>query len=279
MDKQELYVAASRTRGETHLYATPEIQFDREEFAPGSPHLREGIPHIAEASERDRARLAAHEVALRSGLLRLPSEELADRYEEMWGAAADEARIANPRGRIEERIAEGREYLRENEIERGELLLNPEGGERLDRLETNARIASKQISRLEARLAELPAAGDSARRDLAVADRVLAERQQMAGVGSRLDPPTYITKELGERPSDPHKRELWDRGVTEIEGYRQRSGVSDPDKALGDKAKHGFERARQAAARQRLERIQRRLGRERQLSRSLERGMSLGIGR
>jgi conjugative relaxase-like TrwC/TraI family protein len=44
MDKQELYVAASRSREETFIYATPEIQAYREEIAPESPHLREGIP-------------------------------------------------------------------------------------------------------------------------------------------------------------------------------------------------------------------------------------------
>ncbi len=55
MDKQELYVATSRSHEETHLYATPEIQVHRKEIAPRSVYLREGIPHIAEASERDRA--------------------------------------------------------------------------------------------------------------------------------------------------------------------------------------------------------------------------------
>jgi hypothetical protein len=53
MDKQELYVAASRSREETFIYATPEIQTHREEIAPESPYPREGIPHIAEAAEHD----------------------------------------------------------------------------------------------------------------------------------------------------------------------------------------------------------------------------------
>ena len=38
MDRQEFYVAASRTREETYFYATLEVQFDREEVAPCSPH-------------------------------------------------------------------------------------------------------------------------------------------------------------------------------------------------------------------------------------------------
>ena len=59
-------------RGETFLYATPEVQAEREEIAPASPHLREGLPHIAEASERDRAQSAAHESA-QIGRCPLPS--------------------------------------------------------------------------------------------------------------------------------------------------------------------------------------------------------------
>ena len=42
MDKQELYVAASRSREETFIYVTPEIQAHREEIAPDSPPLARG---------------------------------------------------------------------------------------------------------------------------------------------------------------------------------------------------------------------------------------------
>ena len=58
MDKQELYVAASRSREETYLYATPEIQAEREEIAPRLGRARSrALAHIAEAAERDRAQL------------------------------------------------------------------------------------------------------------------------------------------------------------------------------------------------------------------------------
>ncbi len=81
-DKQEMYVATSRTREETYLYATPEIQVERNEFAPAAPE-REPIAHIAEAAARDRAQTAAHDEALRAELAKLPSEELAARRAEM----------------------------------------------------------------------------------------------------------------------------------------------------------------------------------------------------
>lgn len=79
MDRQEFYVAASRSREETWFYATPEIQVEREEYVPRSPHLREGLEHIAEAAERNGAQVSAHDQAMRSALGKLPSEELARR--------------------------------------------------------------------------------------------------------------------------------------------------------------------------------------------------------
>lgn len=48
MDKQELYVAASRSRGETFIYATPEVQTHREEIAPVSDGSRDALPHLAQ---------------------------------------------------------------------------------------------------------------------------------------------------------------------------------------------------------------------------------------
>lgn len=74
MDKQEIYVATSRARGETHIYATPEIQEHRQEFASRSEYLRKGIPHIAEAAQRDGSQVAAHDLA---ELRALPDGELA----------------------------------------------------------------------------------------------------------------------------------------------------------------------------------------------------------
>src|SRR5258705_9373537 len=104
MDKQELYVAASRSREETFIYATPEIQTHREEIAPESPHLREGIPHIAEAAERDRSQLAAHDEALRSRFSGLPTEELVARRAGLSNAASCEASAERQRSNTQERI-------------------------------------------------------------------------------------------------------------------------------------------------------------------------------
>src|SRR4029077_13915966 len=112
-----------------------------------------------------------------------------------------------------------------------------------------------------AELSGMPAVGDAARREFAVADQVLAERRALAITAARLSPPPYSGSELGERPSDPAKRKEWDRGVAQIEGYRQQNGVKDPSRAFGPKAKQGAERARQEQALRRLRQTQRALGR------------------
>ena len=91
MDRQELYVATSRSREETYLYATPEVQAERSEYAPKPPE-RDAIAHIAEAAERDRAQTAAHDEALRSELRRLPTQEIAARRRELDTPARIEAR-------------------------------------------------------------------------------------------------------------------------------------------------------------------------------------------
>lgn len=140
--------------------------------------------------------------------------------EELAQAAHAEARVANPRGRLEDRIEELRDARTQLEAEhRTETVLHPKGSEALGRIRVNERILDQQLARNEAELTQMPEVGDSARRELAVAEGVLAERCEMAILAARLDPPAYVRNELGERPSDPAKQKTWDRGVSQIEGY------------------------------------------------------------
>lgn len=118
--------------------------------------------------------------------------------------------------------------------------------------------------------------GNAARQELALVDRVLAERRQMAITAAGISPPPYITKELGERPRDPAKARAWDRGVSQIEGYRQSHGVTDQDSALGTRRSAELERG---AALRRLAEVQRALGLGQHASRVHQLGRGLGIGR
>ncbi len=80
----------------------------------------------------------------------------------------------------------------------------------IDAYETASR---RGTTRLEAEARAVPAPGQSARQELAVADQVLAQRRQLAITAARVAPPPYISKERGERPSDPAKRKAWIAGL------------------------------------------------------------------
>ena len=246
MDRQEFYVAASRSREETYFYATPEVQLEREEYAPRSPNLREGSEHIAEAAERDRAQVAAHDEALRSSLGHLPTEELVRRRDALRSEAGAERQNQEAARHLDERIEEFRG------------LRDTGGG---------------LIERLRAERAELPPVEHRARAEVAVIDHLLAERERVAFTAARISPPDYITAELGERPSNPQKREAWDRAVRGIEGYRQRHGIGDRDNALGLQPKSGTDRASWQVEQRRLCQSQRELGREPALHRGIEMGL------
>ena len=183
MDKQELYVAASRAREETHLYATPEIEVHREEIAPASPYLREGIPHIAEASERDRAQLAAHDQALASKFSGLPTEELAARRAELIPAAQREQEAERSHERLQREIARARESIERFEAQRTEALLAPKREQRHELGFIEAALANNReaLERLEARAQGTPAVQHTARRELALAEQVLDERLRSGG--------------------------------------------------------------------------------------------------
>lgn len=134
---------------------------------------------------------------------------------------------------------------------------------------------------LEARIdraRQLEPITDTASREEALVARVLAERRELAITAARLSPPSYILKELGERPTDRAKCKAWERGVEGIERYRQEHGITDRARAFGPDAKSGAERAVQEQARRRLMEAQRALGRQIETGRVREVGRSISIG-
>ena len=246
-----------------YLYATPEIQFDRDEFAPRSP-LREGLEHIAEAAERNRAQVSAHDEALRHELGQLPNDDLIRRLHELKSEAGAE------------RHNEERHLRADAEIERH--------GEHLEQYRSashkvhpaNEEHALERLAAASAEREQLPEVGHEARAKAAVAEHLVSERERAAATAARLSPPDYIKRELGERPSDPTEARAWDKAVRGIEGYRVRNGVRDRDNALGGKPKDHAAQAEQRRVRERLQRAQRELKLK---QRGLERSKGLGIGR
>jgi conjugative relaxase-like TrwC/TraI family protein len=254
MDRQELYVAASRSREETWFYATPEIDLERAEYAP-VPAAREDLSHIAAAAERDGAQVSAHDEALRTRLDGLSSPELA-RLRDRLASEAGAERIAEQRRRaLDERIARAEEHLSELDAQRRALGPEPrrrrdrqEYREALRRVETRERQVRRASERLAPEREDLPAVTHDARAEVAAIDALLARRRDLALAAARVSPPDYVVAELGARPADGRERAAWDGAVREIEGYRQRNGVRDRTDAFGpEPTDHAARRERERA--------------------------------
>jgi hypothetical protein len=56
---------------------------------------------------------------------------------------------------------------------------------------------------MRSRVERLEPLRDDARRESAAIRQVLSEREEQALTAARLSPPSYIVKELGERPREP----------------------------------------------------------------------------
>jgi conjugative relaxase-like TrwC/TraI family protein len=283
MDKQEMYVAASRTREQTYLYATPEIQGERSEYAPAD-FERDAIAHAAEASERDRAQTAAHDEALRAELAKLPAEELASRSVELGGLARREAQHHESYARqvraVEERHGQVEQAAADREAV--EALGWRERRQKLPYATEREQLLTARLVEERAKLGQMESPGTAARRAREIADQLLATRSAQALAAAKIEPPSYIVKELGERPTDLVRAKAWDRGVESMEGYRLEHGVKDTANAFGREPQSGAERAAREAARRRLTQTQRRLGLEQQLAhrertRTIERDFGISL--
>jgi len=285
MDKQEFYVAASRSREQTYLYATPEIQAERAEYAPKVPE-GDALGHLGDAAQRDRAQTAAHDEARRSELRELPTDKLSRHKTRAEAAARHEAQA-------EDRHTRAREYVEQREGEYAEARAHREAVEglgwrerrqRLPGAEESERMLGERLDEARAKLAEVELPQTEARREVQVVCEMFAERQETELLTARIAPPSYISKELGERPLDPYKASQWDQAVLGVERYRREHGVTSQDSALGREGEGAAERGQRRAAEERLRNAQRQLDRQQQLDRSagrgqeVDHGFDLGIG-
>jgi conjugative relaxase-like TrwC/TraI family protein len=283
MDRQELYVAASRSREETYFYATPEVDLERAEYAPGQA-AREGLSHIAAAAERDGAQVSAHDQALRSRLDGLSSPELVRLRDELRSEAGAEAQADRRREGLDERIARSEGLIARVEDERRALGPEPRRGrarqehrDAVARLDMREGMSRRALGRLEAERDALPAAAHQARAEVAAIDRVLDRREVMALAAVRVSPPDYLVAEIGGRPEEGPGRVAWDRAAREVEGYRQRHGLLDRDTALGPEAEDRAVRAEQVAAERSIATARQVLGIEQ--APAVERVQAMEIGR
>jgi hypothetical protein len=283
MDKQESYVATSRTREQTYLYATPEIESERSEYAPSGPQ-RDAIAHIGEAVERDRAQTTAHDEALRAELAKLPTVELAARRDELGTPARFEAQHQESYARQARAVEERRGQVERATADREavEALGWRERRQKLPYAIESEELLHERLAEERAKLAQMQPPTTEVRREAQIATQLLDARSAQALTAARIEPPAYIVKELGPRPADSTKARAWDRGVQGVERYRLEHGVKDKGSAFGREPQDAVARAAQKAAQRRLAEAQRRLGLEqqrvktREQGRGIERGLSIG---
>ncbi|HEU4905546.1 MAG TPA: hypothetical protein VFT19_05460 [Solirubrobacterales bacterium] len=278
-DKQELYVAVSRSREETYLYATPEIQAERAEYAPKPPNA-DAIGHIGDGAVRDRAQTAAHDEALRSELARMPTSDLMARQTKLDAPSRFEANAESAYQRQQEHVAERQHQLAEA-VARCEAVEDLGWRARRQQLpgaQESERMFGERLGEEKARLSELAPPRTEIRREHEIVGQVLAEREGKMLLAARLAPPAYVVKELGERPADLTKAKAWDRGVRDIESYRNKRSVTDKDSALGPRPEDRFQRNFHDHARDRIRDAQRRLDRVQQAERSMQRSREMGRG-
>jgi conjugative relaxase-like TrwC/TraI family protein len=283
MDKQESYVATSRTREQTYLYATPEIQAERSEYAPTGPE-RDAIAHLGEAVERDRAQTAAHDEALRADLAKLPAEELAARRSELGTPARFEARHQESYERQLRAVEERRGQVEQATADREavEALGWRERRQKLPYSTESEQLLTERLAEERAKLAQMEPPGTEVRRQREIAAQLLDARSAQALTAARIEPPSYIVRELGERPADPIKARSWDHGVQGVERYRLEHGVRDKGSAFGREPQDDLARATREVAQRRLAEVQRTLNLEHQLTRtrelrSIERGFDISM--
>jgi conjugative relaxase-like TrwC/TraI family protein len=288
ISSEDFTVAISRNTGPVFAYGVAASEWTDPELGPGRREVEDPAHELRSGAERTAGEYAAVEIELRERVKAKSPLELASRRAELEArlAAASERSPAEKRlERIEERIAEGDSQLGKLARQRAELSRAGGEGERLGRIETNERLAAKQLRRLEAERDEVAvevqrgAARPSGltgreRAELrAIEDRLTdLRRRQIAAERTR--PSAIVAEALGPRPKDPLKAALWNEGVETIYAYRQRYGIaSATGHPLGPKPRDAVRSAERRQAELRLARVQQRLGREQ--ARSAERGMRI----
>ncbi|HEY1855418.1 MAG TPA: hypothetical protein VGG40_12615 [Solirubrobacterales bacterium] len=148
----------------------------------------------------------------------------------------------------------------------------------MPKIEERQRYAEQVVAEVEGEAASVGRVEYATRAGLAVAEHLIEERIGARLAAVRVDPPDYVTRELGERPADATRRRTWDRAVAEIESYRLEHGIGDRDSTLGAEPRDRSEQVRRRSATESIQRAQRELGLQRQArQRALKRGRILEI--
>jgi conjugative relaxase-like TrwC/TraI family protein len=241
------YVAASRHRVETRFYITvPDVP--TEEQLQLDAHTRDPLDGLIRALGQSRAKGLAIDIAAEGELHTMGDDRLLSEAAQLREVLATAPRGVHEVDRLDTAITAAQHALANAKTELAaaerQLADGPRRQRRLLRVDRDRgeRVVETWRGRVDALVAERDAqiaqAGDpdawladhraeAAR--LGAVERELAQRSTIRRHEAlrtvTVDPATYITDELGTRPTEAlHRQNAWDRGARTIENYRQQHG-------------------------------------------------------
>lgn len=276
LSKEDVYVALTRARDATELYAVAREPVERAEFAP-APELREvGVAELGREIERSEGLALAIDERLRAELERRLTPALVDELARLEAVRDDpDTRRAEAirvvRAEAQAELAEARRDLAASSMR---------GPERAYR-EAIVEHAAGRLRALAEEERALPVTetiiGHARERSAAI-ERILAERRRERVATAIEFEPTYLVEAIGRRPDGLRSRLEWERAVDRVERLRQRLGVRDSGRALGRIPSNPSRSSRWQEAERELELLRVRL-RDRTAVRERRRVAGIGIER
>jgi conjugative relaxase-like TrwC/TraI family protein len=267
LTREEAYTALTRARNGTELYAVARERVEQAEIAPRRTERKVDVDELGRQAERSEGGAAALDERLRAELERRSTADLVAELRRV------EEGSRSPASRRRESLAAALRDA-ERDAERASATAERAADPERPRLAAIARQAAERVAdlRFQAEAAEhqIGVEPHAHLGRTAAIERILGERRRLrAEAAIRLEP-RYVTDALGARPEPLSEGLEWERAVDRLERRRQRLGIDDRERALGEEPETGWERTEWRAAWRELERMRERFA-ERHLERQLER--------
>lgn len=273
------YTALSRGQRENRIYLTGPGPAEREEFAPSTNEKRDPLQAAITALQRSRAELLATDTLQAHELSQAPTRELLADFDQLHAELSQSTRRSNRRGveiRRQRETAEraaAASQARFQDTEQHASDPSKLASERAALHQAQERIAalSEQEREAPSGASATPVSSQTTQRYLAVRQELIRRREGYGHVLA-VDPPGYLTAALGPVPDRISARKRWQRTAVDIESYRERFAVDDPEHALGTQPGDLRQRSAWRELRQQIDRTSRSLDTpERELGHAIER--------
>jgi hypothetical protein len=272
LSKEDAYVALTRAREATELYALSREPIERAEFAPTGDERTVELDDFGRELERSEEGALAIDEHVRGALERRSTVDLVAELERHERERVDPSRRRAQALRTDLAETEARLAELSEEVER-----LPRRGRERSWAVTVYNHTAERAERLRAEERKLPAPSRTApasSKRVASIGRELSERRRVTVEVAIATEPAYVTDALGRRPEALRDRLAWERVVERLETLRQRLGVKDRERGLGGSPRDLDRRRCWREAERELESLRRRFV-ERSATRACARGMGI----